>query len=169
MGGDEIDVEAAFREHHESLFRFLVRQGGDRAAAQDATQEAFIRLQERPPRDAGGVRVWLFRTALNALRDRQRAASRHRRLLAENRDRVPTPGTDPSAVDRVVTREERERVRRALDQLRERERSALLMREEGFKHREIAEALGTTTGTVGTLLARSLEKLATLLVDEGGE
>lgn len=42
------------------------------------------------------------------------------------------------------------------------------MREEGFKHREIAEALGTTTATVGTLIARSLEKLAALLTDEGG-
>jgi DNA-directed RNA polymerase specialized sigma24 family protein len=34
------------------------------------------------------------------------------------------------------------------------------MREEGFAHREIAEAVGTTTGSVGTLIARALDRLA---------
>jgi DNA-directed RNA polymerase specialized sigma24 family protein len=34
------------------------------------------------------------------------------------------------------------------------------MREEGFTHREIAEAVGTTTGSVGTLIARALDRLA---------
>jgi len=39
----------------------------------------------------------------------------------------------------------------------------LLMREEGFAHREIAEAVGTTTASVGTMIARALDKLARLL------
>ena len=39
----------------------------------------------------------------------------------------------------------------------------LLMREEGFSHREIAEAVGTTTGSVGTMIARALDKLAARL------
>jgi DNA-directed RNA polymerase specialized sigma24 family protein len=33
------------------------------------------------------------------------------------------------------------------------------MREEGFTHREIADAVGTTTGSVGTMFARALAKL----------
>jgi DNA-directed RNA polymerase specialized sigma24 family protein len=37
------------------------------------------------------------------------------------------------------------------------------MREEGFSHREIAVAVGTTAGSVGTLLARALQRLATHL------
>jgi len=51
-------------------------------------------------------------------------------------------------------------VRAALDALTEKERTVLLMREEGFAHREIAEAVGTTTGSVGTMIARALDKLA---------
>jgi DNA-directed RNA polymerase specialized sigma24 family protein len=39
----------------------------------------------------------------------------------------------------------------------------LLMREEGFSHREIADAVGTTTGSVGTMLVRALDRLAALL------
>jgi DNA-directed RNA polymerase specialized sigma24 family protein len=39
------------------------------------------------------------------------------------------------------------------------------MREEGFSHREIAEAVGTTTGSVGTMFARALTKLESGLGD----
>jgi DNA-directed RNA polymerase specialized sigma24 family protein len=52
----------------------------------------------------------------------------------------------------------------ALSALSPKERSAVLMREEGFAHREIAEALGTTTGSVGTLLARALDRLGKALL-----
>jgi DNA-directed RNA polymerase specialized sigma24 family protein len=44
--------------------------------------------------------------------------------------------------------------------LGEKERTVLLMREEGFSHREIADAVGTTTGSVGTMIVRALDKLA---------
>jgi DNA-directed RNA polymerase specialized sigma24 family protein len=49
---------------------------------------------------------------------------------------------------------------RALDALSDKERTAVLMREEGFSHKEIADAVGTTTGSVGTLIARALLKFA---------
>ena len=68
------------------------------------------------------------------------------------------PPEDPAA--RVVRDEERRMVRGALAELSEKERAVLLMREEGFAHREIAEAVGTTTGSVGTMIARALDKLA---------
>ena len=48
----------------------------------------------------------------------------------------------------------------ALEALSHRERSAVLLRHEGYAQREIAEILGTTTGTIGTLTARALRKLA---------
>ena len=41
------------------------------------------------------------------------------------------------------------------------------MREEGFAHREIADAIGTTTGSVGTMIARALDKLAERLSLDG--
>jgi DNA-directed RNA polymerase specialized sigma24 family protein len=51
-------------------------------------------------------------------------------------------------------------VQTALAALSAKERTVLLMREEGFAHREIAQAVGTTTGSVGTMIARALDKLA---------
>jgi RNA polymerase sigma-70 factor (ECF subfamily) len=122
-------------------------------------QETFIRLAEHPPADSTGIRAWLFTVATNLARDALKIGSRRHRLLVENggllRPADPIPATD------ALEREEaRDRVRRALAALSEKERLLLLMREEGFKHREIAEAVGTTTGSVGTLIARALVKLA---------
>ena len=73
------------------------------------------------------------------------------------------PDAGCSAHDHVESAERRHAVRAALDALSMKERTALLMREEGCSHREIADAVGTTTGSVGTLLARALDKLAAAL------
>ena len=76
------------------------------------------------------------------------------------------PPMDPAEAAHAT--EVRVAVRAALKRLNPRERTALMMREEGFSHREIAEAVETTTGSVGTILARALEKLARELpLDEG--
>jgi DNA-directed RNA polymerase specialized sigma24 family protein len=57
-------------------------------------------------------------------------------------------------------------VRKALDQLSERERTLLLMREEGFSHEEMAKATGTTTKSVGTMLVRAFRKLSLQLAGD---
>ena len=80
--------------------------------------------------------------------------------MVENGGLLRPAASAPDPADALVREEARERVRRALAALSEKERLLLLMREEGFKHREIAEAVGTTTASVGTLIARALVKLA---------
>lgn len=154
-----MDVEETFREHGDDLFRYLARQCGDAELAQDAVQETFLRLHQSPPEKVEAVRAWLFRTGLNVIRDTHRVESNRRRILRSRPSEVPTPGQQPSPAERLESREQVASVRKALAGLREKERTALLMRESGFKHREIADELGTTTATVGTLIARSLAKL----------
>lgn len=164
-----MDVAAVFRTHAEELFRYLARECGDPDAAQDAVQEAFMRLQTRPPSDESAVRPWLFRTGLNVLRDEHRVRANRARLLESNPHAVPRPETAPGPDGDVEKREDLARLRHALDGLRDRERTALLMRESGFTHREIAESVGTTTGTVGTLIARAMRKLEGAMGKEEGE
>lgn len=163
-----MDVEEVFRQHGDALFRYLARECGDPQLAQDAVQEAFLRLQERGPRNLSGVRAWLFRTGRNVVRDESRRSVNRRRLMARNPDRIPGPSPSASPKAGLERRDDLERLRRALDELREKERTALLLRESGFSHREIAEELNTTTGTVGTLIARSLRKLAEAMERNGG-
>ena len=70
-------------------------------------------------------------------------------------------------------REDAGRIRECLqDALAERDRHALLMREEGLDYHEIAEALGLSVGSVGTTLARARRRLVeayeAITAQEGG-
>lgn len=157
-----LDPEALFREHHLALYRYLVRLTGDEATAKDAVQHTFLRLMERPPVDENPS-AWLYTVATNAVRDWARREQRRGALLEERKERVPGPYPEPGPERRLERRAARERVRRALSSLSRRDRAVLLLRAEGFRHREIAEAVGTTTGSVGTMIARALDRLATAL------
>lgn len=152
-GAGLMDYDRVFAELYPALFRYLHRLTGDPDAAEDAAQEAFVRLteQELPEEDA---RPWLFTVATNLIRDRARKADRHRRLEPH----VPRANA-PEAPD--ISTERRERiamVRQVLDQLSERDRTMLMMREEGFRYAEIARAVDVAPGSVGTLLARAARR-----------
>jgi RNA polymerase sigma factor (sigma-70 family) len=163
-----MDVEDAFRVHHRALYRFLARECGNSQLARDAVQETFLRLQMHPPAVDRALRPWLFTTGLNVIRDVTRTAASRARLLESKAAKVPQPKRFEGPDERLERLEDGARLRRALAELRPRERVALLMREEGFKHREIADVLGTTTGSIGTLLSRALEKMAASMRQEGG-
>jgi RNA polymerase sigma-70 factor (ECF subfamily) len=151
-------VEALYREHGRSLYRYLVRMTGDHDLAEDVLHDTFERLLQSPPRREHNLKGWLFRVATNRLTDEHRRSARRLRLLGR---RGPTLLADPPPPpDReVIALEARKTVRALLDRLPPRDRAILLMREEGFTHREIAEAVGTTTKSVGTLIARALDRI----------
>ncbi len=150
------DTDRLFREYHVPLVRYLTRRLGDRDWAEEVAQETFLRALRQ--RDLSNERAWLFTVATNLVRDAARQESRRRRhlelLRAEEAGRmVESPAT---AMERA---EERAQARRALEQLTERDREALLMRDEGLSYEEIAEALGLSVGSVGTTLARARRRL----------
>ncbi len=150
-----MNYDRLFDRLYPALFRYLRRLTGDADAAEDAAQEAFVRLTEHSlPEEE--VRPWLFTVATNLIRDRARKSERHRRLQPH----VPDAQT-PDPPDVSAARSERiAMVRRALEELSERDRTMLLMREEGFKYAEIATAVGVASGSVGTLLARAARRFA---------
>ena len=148
-----MDFETTFDELHPGLFRYCHRLTGDPDLADDVAQEAFVRLYDHQVEgDERGVRAWLFRTATHLVRDRYRVEENRRRLLEAN----PVRPTAMETPDRFVQREEDvARVRAALEELNERDRTMLLARYEGFSYREIAEAFDVAPGSVGTLLSRA--------------
>jgi RNA polymerase sigma-70 factor (ECF subfamily) len=149
-----VDFDDLFQRLYPSLFRYLHRLTGDADVAEDIAQEAFVRLLKQPLPESE-VRPWLFTVAMNLVRDRARRTERRHRLLTTAPPLV-TAGVLP---DDAVERNERiEAVRLALDQLPDRDRQLLLMREEGFKYEEIAAVIGVAPASVGTLIARALRR-----------
>ena len=155
-----MQLEELFARHHVELYRYVARFTGDADLAQDVVQDTFVKLAARPPADEGRLRGWLFRVATTIALDALRSSRRRLALVRERPGRQPVGGAPPDPATALEREETRRRVREALAKLSEKERAVLLMREEGFAHREIAAAVGTTTPSVGTMIARALEKLA---------
>lgn len=160
----EVDVQDAFRLHYPALYRFSLRFTGDSDAAEDLAQEAFVRLLDRDLPD-GEIRPWLFVVAGNLARDRARKQKRRRRLLEEH---PPSPNV-PELPERAAERAERiEIVRGVLATLSDRDRTILLMREEGLRYSEIAEAIGVKQTSVGALIARALRRFSAAWAAQDG-
>ena len=150
------DFQAVYRELYPSLSRYVHRFTGDTDAAADIVQDSFLRLLEHDlPRDE--VRPWIFVVATNLARDRVRKKERRRRLLVANQEKTAAANSPLEDLERA---ERIELVRRALERLSERDRQMLLMREEGFRYTEIAEAVGVRSTSVGALVARALKKFS---------
>lgn len=153
---DAQDYERFFEEVYPGLLRYCHRLTSDPDVAADVAQESFVRLWTRSVEgEEPGLRVWLFRAATNLVRDRYRVSENRRRLLEEN---PVTPWEAPDPEHELERRRDVRRVRRTLDELQERDRQLLLMREEGFSYQEIAEAVGVKATSVGTLLARAQQR-----------
>lgn len=153
---DDDALERLFRLYHVPLVRYLTRRLGDRDWAEEVAQETFLRALRQ---DAlTNERSWLFAVATNLVRDQARKDERRRRrlqlLAAEERERE-----SESAGTSLERAQDAAFARKAVDQLAERDRLALLMREEGLDYTEIAEALGLSVGSVGTTLARARRRL----------
>ena len=156
---EQVDLAQLYATHAPSLYRYLVQLTGDADVAADLVQDTFLRVVTHAPTN-GALRGWLFRVATNAARDQWRVNGRRAALLdraAPDELHVGQP-RDPEA--EFSRRERRRHVQAALATLVERDRVALLMREEGFTHAEIAEAIGTTPKSVGTVIARALVRFA---------
>jgi RNA polymerase sigma-70 factor (ECF subfamily) len=150
------DVERLFRTYNAALVRYLTRRLGDRDWAEEVAQETFVRALRQS--SIQNERAWLFAVATNLVRDEARKDMRRRKHLAllaeQERDEVVEP--EETTLERA---QEAAMARKAVDALAERDRLALLMREEGLDYSEIAEALQLSPGSVGTTLSRARRRL----------
>src|SRR5216110_2885260 len=153
---NDSELERLFRTYHVPLVRYLTRRLGDRDWAEEVAQETFLRALRQE--SLTNERAWLFAVATNLVRDEARKASRQRRqlaLLAEE-EKETTVESQETTLERA---QEAALARKAVDALSERDRLALLMREEGLDYNEIAEALELSPGSVGTTLSRARRRL----------
>ena len=157
--GDVASFEALFHQHYDRVYGLLFRLLGNRAEAEDVTQDVFLKLHDHA---FGGrflsrqrehnLGAWLYRTATNAgynaIRGRQRRWQRNTLL-------VPNPQGEPGAEKVMEEKEQETAVRKVLANLPERQTQLLLMRQMEFSYAECAAAIGVAPGSVGTLLARA--------------
>ena len=136
--------EAFYEDENELLFRRLWLVTGNRAEAEELTQDAFLNVWERWDR-VGAMENpvgYLYQTAMNLFRKRYRRA-----MLALRRSVGLAPAHDDFA-----DADDRDTVRRVLATLPPRQRAALVLTEMlGFTSSEAANALGVNASTVRSL------------------
>ena len=170
QAGDAGAFETLYDRHGRAAYSLAYRIVGTHAAAEDATQDAFIsiwRSQKHYAAERGSVRNWILRIVRN------RTIDSLRRNLVHDRRRASAEGveeTEPAAErtdEEALRRDEATSIRAALAQLPEQQvRVIELAYFGGFTHVEIAEMLDTPLGTVKGRMRLGLDKLHTELAGD---
>lgn len=154
----------AFRELYarwaDRVYGFCLRQLGDEAEAADAFQETFRRLIESRDgyEEQGRFQSWLFTLARRACAERTRSRSSDRGKRSLDEETVPTLVAETDDLDQRAA--DRDRLQRALAELTEGQREALLLAKyEGVSYAEIAAMTDSTEAAVKQRVYRALERL----------
>ena len=146
------DLDEVFRRDYQQVVAVASRVLGSRDQAEDVAQEVFLSFSRSsvPAGEAGGwLSVAAAHTALNLLRSGRRRASREETAAAAEDAVVP------DVAERVVTLEERSRVRAALAELPRKQAMALVLRHSGLSYADVAAALDLSPGSIGTTVRRA--------------
>lgn len=160
-GGDAGAFAGLYDRHSRSAYSLAYRMVGERQAAEDLVQEAFLdvwRAAGSYRAERGSVRTWILSIAHNRGIDQLRSTASRRRT----QERVePAPTSQPSEAFAVAWRnQQREQVREALQVLPPEQLKVLeLAYYSGYTHTEIAELLGLPLGTVKGRMRLGLQKV----------
>lgn len=158
------DEDAFFRElsqtYRQPLTRYFQRRVGSREEAEDLTQEVFLRLLRRSGADQiEKPEAFLFRTAVNLIRDRARRGKTASSHLAELASQSEIEVLSPERV--LDSRQSLQSVLRALKELDDRTRDVFVLhRLEGLKYAEIAELYGVSVSSIEKYIIKALAHLA---------
>jgi RNA polymerase sigma-70 factor (ECF subfamily) len=158
--GDESAFSELVKRYEKDLFHYLLKFLGERATAEDVTQDAFMQVHARAGDfDARrAFRPWLFAIAANRARDILRSRRRQPATAQQQFDEHDAPIDRIEAVDAMpelpLEREEtREAVQQAVATIPEALREVLLLSYfHEFSHKEIASIQQVPVGTVKSRL-----------------
>jgi RNA polymerase sigma-70 factor (ECF subfamily) len=154
--------------HRPQIFRFLLASTRDIDLAETLTQECFLKAHRNWSHFRGdsSAMTWLMRIAINLQKDHWRNRRlqfwRHTQTNAVDLDEASEwlPSGERTAEQRILAREQVEKVWKAVERLSQRQRTVFLLRYiEDQELSEIALATGLSEGTVKAHLSRALQKV----------
>ena len=166
IAGNRLATEQLADLYYQTVFRMVYYRTRSKSDAEDLTQEIFMQMVKYLPRlkDKNRFRPWLFRIALNKVRDFHRKRQ-FLTFFGSNSDNPQAEGADGAQsqigtpADALIQKEFWQQFRQLGDSLPRQEREVFLLRfEDNLKIKEIARILKKSESTVKTHLYRALKK-----------
>lgn len=170
--GDLTAFEELVAHFERPVYSLCFRLLGDAEEARDAAQETFLKVYRGLGgfRGEAGLKTWIYRIAINQAMNQQRWWRRRHRDesisldIARGQSDTTLGNSLPartSSPEELAISSERERsIMRALGEIKQEYRIALILREiEELSYEEIAETLAISIGTVKSRIARGREEL----------
>lgn len=180
--GDKKAFDLLVLKYQHKVGNLISRYIRDPSEVLDVTQEAFIKAYRALPKFRGdsAFYTWLYRVAINTAKNHLAAQSRRppgddiEADIAEQMDMGVALKEHATPENLALEREIAQTIQRALDQLPDDLRTAIMLRElEGLKYDEIAQAMDCPIGTVRSRIFRAREaidaKLKPLLTNQQRE
>ena len=164
--GDERAFSIIVRTYEVPVFNYVMRLVGDRALAEDLTQEVFLRVFQGLPKFSlrSKFTTWMFQVTKNRVLDELRAHERRPRAVVALEDIPPLEVVD-APFERI---EAIDAVWRAVENLNVDLKMALLLRDVvGLAYGEIADSLEITLATVKWRIYKGREEVQLALAREG--
>lgn len=165
QAGDANAFERLLERHYDTLYRFAYKWCGNRADAEDVTQQTCLKLARalQSYRFESAFTSWLYRVVVNCAKDWARQQGRHAGASCEE------TGVVEEATSNVVERQAYLwQLLHKLDALPEGiKETLLLVHAEGLSHGEAALILGIKESTVSWRL-HEFRKHYRLAFDQGG-
>ena len=167
------DVEAfnlLVEQYQRMVYNLALRMLGNAEAAEDASQDTFISAYKAIGKFRGGsFKSWVLRIAANSCHDKLRVARRYRvvsldTLLLET-DELHQANNNESPEDYALRRELGRFLNEGLTHLSEDQRLVVILSDvQGLSYEEVAQATGSSLGTVKSRLNRGRTRLRDFLL-----
>jgi RNA polymerase sigma-70 factor (ECF subfamily) len=161
--GDQQAFGELVAAYQQRVINIVFRLSGDRAHAEDAAQEAFVRAWQKLAsyQPVASFKSWLYRIATNVAIDMLR-----REKYTVDVDKIPIRDPGKGLEEILIQRQRGDKVRKAVLSLPTASRMVLVLREyEELSYSEIAETLEIPIGTVMSRLNYARKALRERLVD----
>src|SRR5438132_9498517 len=170
QAGDFSPASEIYDRYSSRIYNFAYRFLKNSEAAEDATQEVFVKMLKHANQFHGDAKLstWLFSITANWCRDYLRKADNKAKEAEDVLFQIPAPAE--LAPDRnLERRQDEQRIQKALSALTPEQREAILLsRYQGLSYAEIAQISGCSEGAVKTRVFRAMETLKKALAGERG-
>ena len=171
--GDKQAFDLLVLKYQRKIMRLLSRMIRDPAEIEDVAQESFIKAYRALPQFRGdsAFYTWLYRIAINTARNwlaqnnrRPNTSSSYESEEGETFDETDNLTDSSNPESEMASRQIAETVNKAMNDLPEELRNAIVMREiDGMSYEDIAQSMNCPIGTVRSRIFRAREAIATRL------